>query len=236
MTNRRKSEFHQLHATDDVVICREAAAPGSEWWDEDGSCVVASERIELGHKMSIRPVQVGEPVRKYGQVIGFATKAIAAGECVHMHNLGLGKLDHKYEFSTEVPPEPAFIEGRTFQGYLRSDGRAATRNYVGIISTVNCSASSSKLVAKQFDEEILADYANIDGVVPLVHKGGVQAGADAEGVAMSEHCCKYKRRALKFRANMTSMDGEFERQDEDAFRKRIEDLSHEELVDLTACR
>jgi altronate hydrolase len=166
------SKFHRLHSADDVVICRETAQPGSEWSDDARTCVTARDVIDLGHKMAIRAIPTGAPVRKYGQVIGFATRNIAAGQLVHSHNLGLGELSRDYHFSTEVPPEPTAIERRTFQGYLRPDGRAATRNYVGIISTVNCSATSSKLVAQQFDAELLADYANVDGVVPLVHKGG----------------------------------------------------------------
>ena len=172
MSNRSESRFHRLHATDDVVICRDSARAGNEWWDEDGHRVAASERIDLGHKMAIRPIQAGEAVRKYGQSIGFATKSIAPGECVHTHNLGLGDLRHEYEFSTEVPPAPEAEDERTFQGYLRPDGRAATRNYIGVISTVNCSATSSKLVAQEFNEELLAGFPNVDGVVPLVHKGG----------------------------------------------------------------
>ncbi len=75
---------------------------------------------------------------------------------------------------------PAPIAGRTFLGYRRADGRAATRNYIGIVSTVNCSAATSRFVAQQFDQRLLADYPNIDGVVPLVHKAGcaMQYGGD----------------------------------------------------------
>ncbi len=122
--------------------------------------------------MAIRRLAAGDAVRKYGQVIGFASRDIEPGEWVHTHNLDCGKLDLKCEFSTAVPEPPAPLTGRTFQGYRRADGRVATRNYIGVISTVNCSATSSKWIAERFDEELLANYPNIDGVVALVHKGG----------------------------------------------------------------
>lgn len=122
--------------------------------------------------MAIRRLAAGDAVRKYGQVIGFASRNIEPGEWVHTHNLDCGKLDLKCEFSTAVPEPPAPLTGRTFQGYRRADGRVATRNYIGVISTVNCSATSSKWIAERFDEELLANYPNIDGVVALVHKGG----------------------------------------------------------------
>jgi altronate hydrolase len=117
-------------------------------------------------------VSSGAAVRRYGQIIGFATQDIAPGEWVHQHNLGMGELTQDYEFSTDVPAPPEPIHGRTFLGYRRRDGRAATRNYIGIVSTVNCSATSSRYIAEQFDEAVLADYPNIDGVVALAHKGG----------------------------------------------------------------
>ncbi|MFV0443949.1 MAG: UxaA family hydrolase [Planctomycetaceae bacterium] len=163
--------FLKLHSQDNVVIARCRADLGSAWSDGNAR-VVAGESVDMGHKLAIAPIAAGEAVRKYGQVIGFATCDIAAGEWVHTHNLDRGELELHCEFSTAVPSPPVPIAGRTFQGYRRPDGRAATRNYIGVISTVNCSATSSKWIAEHFDERLLADYPQIDGVVALVHKGG----------------------------------------------------------------
>lgn len=170
--------FIRLHPDDDVVICRKSAPAGATWRGPDGVTVAASRPIELGHKLAIRPVAAGQPVHRYGQVIGFATQPIKPGDWVHTHNLGIGALQQDYEYCTDVPPPPAPLTGRTFQGYRRKDGRAATRNYIGIISTVNCSATSSKYIAQAFDKAVLADFPNIDGVVPLVHKGGCAMAYD----------------------------------------------------------
>ena len=173
--------FLQLHPDDDVVIARRSAPEGTEWVSADGGQrVTCREAIDLGHKLAIRPVAAGQPVRKYGQLIGYASQAIEPGEWVHLHNLGMGELKHDYEFSTEVPPPPEPITGRTFMGYRRPDGRAATRNYIGIVSTVNCSATSSARIARHFDESVLADYPNVDGVVALTHKGGCAMEFDGE--------------------------------------------------------
>lgn len=170
--------FLRLHPDDDVAVCRRSASEGTQWRSPDGGAVAAARSIELGHKLAIRAVASGEPVRRYGQTIGFATQPIHPGDWVHTHNLGVGALQQEYEYATQVPAPPAPITGRTFQGYRRNDGRAATRNYIGIISTVNCSATSSKYIAQAFDQAVLADFPNIDGVVPLVHKGGCAMAHD----------------------------------------------------------
>jgi altronate hydrolase len=164
--------FLRLHPEDDVVICRRTAGAGAAWTAPGGNSIGSRRPIELGHKMAIRGIAVGGPVRRYGQLIGFATRPIEPGDWVHTHNLGIGELHQAYEFCTAIPADPAPVVPRTFQGYRRADGRAATRNYIGIVSTVNCSATSSKYIAQRFDAEMLADFPNIDGVVPLVHKGG----------------------------------------------------------------
>lgn len=167
-----QSAFLRLHPDDPIVIARRTAGPEDVWSDGVETVVHPRERIELGHKLAVRFIPAGAPVRKYGQVIGFAGRDIQPGEWVHTHNLERGELELHCEFSTAVPPPPTPLTGRTFLGYRRADGRAATRNYIGVISTVNCSATSSKWIAQHFDRELLADYPQIDGVVALVHKGG----------------------------------------------------------------
>jgi altronate hydrolase len=175
------NSFLRLHPTDDVVIARRSSAAGEGWTSSDGRVsVVAKDKIDLGHKLAVRAVPAGGPVRKYGQLIGYATKEIQPGDWVHLHNLGMGALEQHYEYCTEKPPLPAIDGPRTFMGYRRGDGRAATRNYIGIISTVNCSAASSKFIAQAFSKELLADFPNVDGVVPLVHKGGCAIQFDGE--------------------------------------------------------
>lgn len=167
------SPFLLLHPEDNVVVARQRVPEGTRWPHPRREVIVASrEAIEMGHKLAIAPIGQGSVIRKYGQPIGFAKSEIQPGDWVHTHNVDLGTLSHDYEFSTEIPPDPAPVLGRTFQGYRRADGRAATRNYIAIISTVNCSATSSKYIAQHFDDELLAGYPNVDGVVALVHKGG----------------------------------------------------------------
>src|SRR5207244_8106907 len=118
-------------------------------------------------------VLTGAPLRRYGQVIGFATQDIEAGDHVHTHNLGIGELQREYEFCTDVPagqyhPREAM---RTFDGFKREDGRVGTRNYVAIISGVNCSASVSEFVKGRFGD-VQRDYPHVDGVIAITHKSG----------------------------------------------------------------
>ncbi len=182
-----QSPILRLHPEDNVGIARQTVQAGTRFsvagLDEP---LIAQETIELGHKVALRPIAEGDEVRKYGQPIGVASREIAPGRWVHAHNLTAGQLDRQYEFATAVPADPTPIEGRTFLGYRRPDGRAATRNYVGIISTVNCSATTSKYVAERVSAEMLAEYPNVDGVVALVHKGGCAmqyGGADHRQLA-----------------------------------------------------
>ena len=159
----------RLHVDDNILVARTDVAAGmSISGGQDGDSPVGFttlERIGLGHKVASRPIAVGEPIRKYGQVIGYSTGSISAGEWVHTHNVEPGDLELDYAFSSAVPQSADPITDRTFQGYRRADGRAATRNYLGVVSTVNCSATTSKYVARAFNEGLLEDFPNIDGVV-----------------------------------------------------------------------
>jgi altronate hydrolase len=128
--------------------------------------------IAMGHKIAIRAVEKGQPIQKYGQVIGVASAPIEQGEHVHSHNLVSGESARDYAPCSEIPEAPPSRGDRTFDGYRRADGKAGTRNYVAVISTVNCSASVARYVARRFDESVLADYPNIDGVVALRHESG----------------------------------------------------------------
>ncbi len=160
-----------LHASDNIAVAKRRVPEGVEL-TSNGRAIVAREAIEQGHKIATARIEDGQPIRKFGQVIGYAKGTIEAGRWVHTHNVTLGELTLDYAFSTAVPPDPTPITGRTFMGYRRPDGRVATRNYIGIISTVNCSATASKYVVANFEKKLLEQYPNIDGVIALTHKGG----------------------------------------------------------------
>jgi len=161
-----------LHPNDDVAVTRRTIPKAREVVLPDGSVVRAGASIGAGHKVAIRDIAAGRPVRKFGQVIGQATVPITAGDWVHSHNLAPAELHLDYAIASEVPPPPEPVVGRTFLGYRRPDGRAGTRNYVAIVSTVNCSATTSKMVHQRVTRKILDRYPNVDGVVALTHKGG----------------------------------------------------------------
>jgi altronate hydrolase len=135
-------------------------------------------RVGLGHKLAVRPIRAGETVLKYGQTIGFAAADIPAGAHVHIHNVRADAFARDYAFGRDCPPPPPPAEQRTFRGYDRGPGRPdhlryGTRNYVAVISTVNCSASTSKYVSERIRASgLLERFPNVDGVVPIVHKQG----------------------------------------------------------------
>src|SRR6266478_4474397 len=167
----------RLHPADNVVVARMDILPGTAVEGE----VAAATRVPPGHKILTRAVKKGEPLRKYNQIIGFATDDLEAGEHIHTHNCVMGDFERDYAFCADAHPTDHITPPATFQGYRRADGRAATRNYIGIVTTVNCSAATSRMIARHI-EPLLAQYPNIDGVVPLTHGGG--CGMAASGLEM----------------------------------------------------
>lgn len=169
-----QSSLVVLHPTDCVAVALNPIAVG----DEIADGVHALERVAAGHKVATRAVARGQPVLRYGQIIGFADSDIAAGEHVHSHNLAMGEFAKDYAFGVDIKPDSPEKTDRTFMGFRRPDGRSATRNCIGILTTVNCSAHVANAVARAFehlpyaDHGPLADYPNVDGVVALTHSTG----------------------------------------------------------------
>jgi altronate hydrolase len=169
-----------LRESDNVAVAA-APIPRGAVLALGNDSVLVREPIALGHKVALCAIAAGEPVRKYGQIIGFASRPIAEGSHVHVHNLKADLFARDYAFATESPPVPLPDRLRTFQGYLRPDGRVGTRNYVAVISTVNCSASTSRLIADRFrDGRWRCEFPNVDGVFAITHKGG--CGLPFEGM------------------------------------------------------
>jgi altronate hydrolase len=173
--------YLRLNPADDVVIaCRELET-GTNLIKEG---VVVKERIPAGHKVATRGIAAGEPVRRYNQIIGFATQPIPPGFHVHVHNLEVRDFARDYAYGEAYQPTEFVKEPATFQGIVRPDGRVATRNYIGILSTVNCSATVSKYVADAFKGDALEQFPNVDGVVALTHTSGCGMDTTGEGMEL----------------------------------------------------
>jgi altronate hydrolase len=169
----------RLHPADDVVIAR-VELPAGTTLVKEGNVAVAA-RVPAGHKVAVRDVKTGQPVRRYNQIIGFATRDIRAGEHVHVQNLGMGDFKRDYAFS-QACIKTDFVEiPSTFQGIVRADGRVATRNYIGILTSVNCSATVARAIADSFRNK-LEKFPNVDGVIALTHKSGCGMASDGEAI------------------------------------------------------
>jgi altronate hydrolase len=161
-----------LRPEDNVAIAARNLPPGGGL-QYNGTTIVVGKRIGLGHKIALRDIKKGEAIYKYGQIIGFASEDIPLGSHVHVHNVNANAFERDYGFCRDCPPPPKPAEPRSFKGYDRGDGRYGTRNYIAIISTVNCSASTSKYIAERFKTtDLLREFPNVDGIVPVVHKAG----------------------------------------------------------------
>jgi altronate hydrolase len=171
----------KLHENDDVAIARGAIAAGTALAEVGG--LVVAEDIPAAHKVAIRDVAEGAPVRRYGQIIGFATQPIRAGQHVHVQNVSIGEFDRDYAFGADMKPVVPARAPLTFDGFRRADGRVATRNYIGVISTVNCSATVTKMVSQHFSAPGALDaYPNVDGIVPITHSFGCCIDHHGEGI------------------------------------------------------
>ena len=169
----------RLHASDNVIVAVDTVDKGAS-----PQGITASQRIPRGHKMASAAIDTGAPVRKFGQIIGFATSDIRPGDHIHTHNCGFAEFERDYAFAADARDEPLLpaAERATFEGYRRANGRAGTRNYIGILTSVNCSASVARFMAEEITRSgILRDYPHVDGVIPLVHGTGCALDLDGEG-------------------------------------------------------
>jgi altronate hydrolase len=170
-----------LHPDDDVIIAKSPLLPRTTLTREGNEDIVIGRMVPPGHKVANHHVTNGQPVRRYGQIIGFATTDIAPGEHIHTHNIAVhqGELELDYAFGEDVQPVDFVPEGqrRTFMGYRRKDGRVGTRNYVAVLATVNCSSTATSRVAAHFRDhpEILEQFPHVDGVIGFPTKGGCGA-------------------------------------------------------------
>src|SRR5689334_3307007 len=169
----------RLSPADNVVVAVDPIAEGAA-----AAGVTARARVMRGHKMAVAPIGQGEPVRKYDQIIGFATAPIAPGDWVHTHNVEMHDFARDYRFAEGAKNDEVLpVELRaTFEGYVRPGGKTGTRNYIGILTSVNCSASAARFIAREVEKSgVLEDYPDIDGVVPFVHGTGCGLAARGEG-------------------------------------------------------
>ncbi|MEM1162133.1 MAG: altronate dehydratase family protein [Pseudomonadota bacterium] len=170
------NDFVRLDPADNVVTAIKPLEVGRQI---EGT--TTASLIARGHKVAVAPIAKGAIVVKYNQVIGYASEDIAAGSHVHTHNTEFRGTDVDYEFGTDIRPARMVPEAErdTFMGYRRKDGRVGTRNYVAVISSVNCSATACRLIANAFGPDELAAYPNIDGVAAFTH--GTGCGNYGEG-------------------------------------------------------
>jgi altronate hydrolase len=169
----------RLHAADNLVVAVDPIVPGSIVQG-----VAALARVPRGHKMAVVPIGEGEPILKFGQIIGFAATAITPGEWLHEHNVVMHDFARDYHFAEDartenvLPPEAQ----ATFEGFRRAGGKVGTRNYLAILTSVNCSASVARFIAREVERSgMLDEYPNIDGVIPLVHGTGCAMDNKGEG-------------------------------------------------------
>jgi altronate hydrolase len=174
----------RLHPDDDVLIARSQLLGGVV---VDG--VTVRGLVPPGHKLAARDIATGAPVRRYNQIIGFATRPIAAGEHVHVHNLDMGPdkgdFARDYAFGADLKP-PAPTRQASFMGIRRANGQVATRNYIGVLTSVNCSATVARAIAEHFSRrtnpDALADFPHVDGVVALTHGTGCGMAGEGQGM------------------------------------------------------
>ncbi|MEO9777660.1 MAG: altronate dehydratase family protein [Sedimentitalea sp.] len=171
-------DFIRLDPDDNVVTATHALQAGVPVEEATTTALIPS-----GHKIATRQINEGEQIRKYAQFIGLASQDIAPGDHVHTHNVAFRNTDTAYEFGTDLRPvDPVADEGcDTFMGYRRENGRVGTRNYIAVVTSVNCSATAARRIADAFGPEEMAQYPNVDGVVAFVHGTGCGMGGDGEG-------------------------------------------------------
>lgn len=174
MTNQTSIRLHPDDNVDIALADLTAGAKTAGYLVVDGA--------KRGHKIANQAIQAGENIRRYGQIIGAATADIAQGAHVHVHNLAMADHAQDYAFGMQAHALPPIKGQRVFQGYRRADGRAGTRNYLGVLTSVNCSGSVARFIAEQAEKtDWFHALKNVDGIVPIVHSSGCGMSGENEG-------------------------------------------------------
>jgi len=169
-------DFIRLDRADAVVTATKNLAVGMKIGD-----ITVRDVISSGHKVATQAMATGDPVRKYAQVIGYASCEILPGDHVHTHNVDFRNTDTDYEFSTDLRAVPPAATQDYFMGYRRENGSVGTRNYIAIVTSVNCSATAARMIADHFTADVLAEYPNVDGVAAFVHGTGCGMADSGDG-------------------------------------------------------
>lgn len=170
------TDFVRLDPSDNVVTVTRNLQAG-----DTVEKAVTSGLVPRGHKVAVADIPAGDVVRKYAQVIGYASRDIAAGEHVHTENVAFRATDFAHAFGTNLRPAVPATVPDTFMGFRRENGKVGTRNYIAIVTSVNCSATAARRIADAFGPEELAQYPNVDGVVAFVHGTGCGMAGDGDG-------------------------------------------------------
>ena len=178
--NAEHTSIIRLNELDNVGVALVDLASGDPIGSDN---LTARVPIPAGHKVAIRSINTQDPVLKFGQVIGFAASPIEPGDHVHTHNLEIRDFTRNYKIGADYRPTKLLPEAERskFEGIVRADGQTATRNYIGVLATVNCSASVARFIADTFTQRVLADYPHVDGVVALGHGTGCGMNGNSEG-------------------------------------------------------
>ena len=166
----------RLDAADNVVTAIRALEAGARV-----EYVATTGLVARGHKVATRAIAAGERVVKYAQTIGYASRDIAPGDHVHTHNVAFRATDHDYAFATDLRPVEPAARPDTFQGFRRASGRVGTRNFIAVVTSVNCSATAARRIADAFGADELARYPNVDGVAAFVHGTGCGMAGSGDG-------------------------------------------------------
>ncbi|KEO58354.1 UxaA family hydrolase [Thioclava indica] len=168
----------RLQEADNILVALRAIPEGAVLPGK----LITREPVPAGHKLAARDIAAGENILKYGQIIGTASVDIAAGAHVHSHNLGMGAHKQDYGFGVAAQELSPVENAATFQGYRRPSGRVGTRNYLGILTSVNCAGSVARFIAEAATRDnLLAQFPNVDGIVPIVHGTGCGMSGKGEG-------------------------------------------------------
>ena len=171
----------RLHPNDNIVVARVDIGIGTEVASEK---LTSRSQVPAGYKIAAKKILKGEPILKYNVTVGFANADIEAGTMVHSHNTEFREFDRDYAYASEFKATTLLPESEraTFQGYVRPNGKVGTRNFIGILSTVNCSATVVNKIAQWFTPERLKEFPNVDGVVAFSH--GIGCGMEMSGEPM----------------------------------------------------
>ena len=150
-----RRSFLQIHPKDNVLVALRNLQKGL-MIDHNNTSLELKDDINAKHKFFINDMHTGDEVYMYGVLVGKVQHEVSTGELMTTANTkhATGKYAYRGFITPWHQPDVSKFEGRTFNGYVRDDGRVGTANYWLFVPTVFCENRNLDIIKEALHNEL----------------------------------------------------------------------------------